>query len=163
MKNILLLIALATLFISCNDTTKNEQVVNETIKTEGPTEKDKPIQENSTSAKSWMDEISLNNGSKWEANPETTKGIKNMIRNINQTKPETVVEFQELGTKLNDEKNDIIKKCTMKGPSHDNLHIFLYPLINKIKDLMTVNSVTEGSKITTNIQAHLEGYNLYFH
>lgn len=148
---------------SCKETSKNNQVVNQEVETGHQTEKEKLLQTNTTSNNMWMDEISLNNGSKWEANPETTKGIENMIQAIDHRKRKAVTDFQELGVKLNTEKNYIVEKCTMKGPSRDNLHIFLYPLINKIKDLMTVNSVTEGSKITTNIQAHLEGYNLYFH
>ncbi|RFN60253.1 hypothetical protein [Marixanthomonas ophiurae] len=163
MKNILFIITLTAITFSCKETQKSEQIVNEKIETSQQIKNSTLPKTENASEKSWMNEISLNNGSKWEANPETTEGIENMIQAIDQNKLKAVTDFQELGIKLNNEKNYIVEKCTMEGPSHDNLHVFLYPLINKIKDLMTVNSVTEGSKITTNIQAHLEGYNLYFH
>ena len=162
MKNILFLIALTAITFSCNENRKSEQMVNEKIETDQQIKNSTSPKTDNASEKSCMNEISLNNGSKWEANPETTEGVNNMLRSINTVNPNRIQEFQELGEKLNDEKNYIVKKCTMKGASHDNLHVFLYPLIKKIDSLMTVTSVTEGSKITTNIKVHLDGYQLYF-
>jgi len=162
MKNILFIIALTAITYSCNETRKSEQMVNEKIETDQQIKNSTPPKTDNASEKSWMNEISLNNGTKWEANPETTEGANNMLQSINKVNPNRIQEFQELGAKLNDEKNYIVKKCTMKGASHDNLHVFLYPLIKKIDNLMAVTSVAEGSKITADIETHLEAYQRFF-
>jgi hypothetical protein len=50
----------------------------------------------------------------------------------------------------------------MKGPSHDNLHIFLLPLIDKISLLVETTSIQEGSEITESIIENLNAYENYF-
>ncbi len=162
MKNVLFIITLTAITFSCNETQKNGQIVNEKIETDRQIKDSTLPEKDNSSDKKWINEISLNNGSKWEANSETTEGVNNMLQAINKVNPNTIQEFQELGAKLNDEKNYIVKKCTMKGASHDNLHVFLYPLIKKIDSLIEVTSETEGSKITTDIETHLEAYQRFF-
>ena len=50
----------------------------------------------------------------------------------------------------------------MEGPSHDNLHIFLYPLIGKINLLLEVTSTEKASEIMSSISDNLTAYNTYF-
>ncbi len=111
---------------------------------------------------SWIEEIELNNGIKWNANIETTQGVNMMLEEINKSSPKTIQEYISLANKLNDEKNMIVEKCTMKGESHDNLHIFLHPLIEKINYLLKVTSTQDGMKITNSIVENLEAYTYYF-
>lgn len=110
----------------------------------------------------WMNEIQLNDGSKWEANPETNEGVDAMLEMVKTSNPKTVDDYHALATKLNEEKNFVVKKCTMEGPSHDNLHVFLHPLIEKIDALGKVSTVDEGAEITANIKENLAGYYNYF-
>lgn len=72
----------------------------------------------------WKNEIELDRGSKWIANRETTTGVKKMSAIIENSSPSTVNEYKQLGDSLISEINVLIAECTMKGPSHDNLHIF---------------------------------------
>lgn len=110
----------------------------------------------------WINEIQLDNGSKWDANLETTQGVETMLKELESSNPETVADYHQLASKLNDEKNTVIKECTMVGPSHDNLHVFLHPLIDKIAALDKVTSVEEGSEITESIKENLDAYYDYF-
>lgn len=110
----------------------------------------------------WIHEIELDNGAKWEANIETTQGVETMLQDIASANPTTVEDYHQLASKLNDEKNTVIKECTMVGPSHDNLHVFLHPLIDKIAALGNATSVEEGSEITANIKENLKAYYDYF-
>ncbi|HLW32050.1 MAG TPA: hypothetical protein VKX40_07295 [Aequorivita sp.] len=110
----------------------------------------------------WVNEIQLDNGSKWDANLETTQGVETMLQELETSNPETVADYHQLASKLNDEKNTVVKKCTMVGPSHDNLHVFLHPLIDKIAALGKVTSVDEGSEITVSIKENLDAYYDYF-
>ena len=106
--------------------------------------------------------IELNQGEKWKANEETTNGILNMQNILAISKPETIADFQDLSTLLNEEKNLIIKKCTMKGSAHDNLHIYLMPLLEQINSLGEIKSNSEGEKIIQEMAIHLNDYFNYF-
>ncbi len=110
----------------------------------------------------WVNEIVLNNGIKWQANKETTDGVKAMLTLINEHEASTIDEYKKLEDALNDVKNTVVKECTMKGASHDNLHVWLHPLIEKIELLQKVENAEEGAQLTSNIKAHLEGYYDYF-
>ncbi|MGM1056483.1 MAG: hypothetical protein ACQEWG_11410 [Bacteroidota bacterium] len=110
----------------------------------------------------WMSQIQLNNGSTWKANTETTEGIQAMESRIAEDESNSIKHYKKLALDLNDLKNTIIKECTMEGESHDNLHVFLVPLVDKIAALGEVNSVQEGEKITIEIREYLAAYYNYF-
>ncbi|MEZ2415765.1 hypothetical protein ACA086_12430 [Muriicola sp. E247] len=110
----------------------------------------------------WVNDIVLNNGIKWQANQETTDGVMAMLSLIDESKLSSSEDYQKLGDGLNEVKNTVVKECTMKGASHDNLHVWLQPLIEKIELLQNTGSVEEGAKLTSNIKEHLVGYYEYF-
>lgn len=110
----------------------------------------------------WIHEIQLDNGKKWQANIETTQGVQKMMNLIEETKTESVEDYHQLASKLNDEKNIIIKECDMEGPSHDNLHVFLHPLIDKIAALQKTESVEDAQNLKESIKENLKKYSDYF-
>ena len=103
-----------------------------------------------------LPKVSLNNGQLWEANPETTEGIKTLQKIISDNKPEESAAV--LKEKLETEFASIFKKCTMKGEAHDQLHNYLFPL------KMKLNRIEETNKeaMKQEIAAYLEEYALYF-
>lgn len=110
----------------------------------------------------WEKEMQLNKGLKWQANRETTRGIGKMSVLIEGTSAHTVEEYQQLGSDLIEEVNTLIKECTMKGPSHDNIHTYLEPLIINVAQLQQVISIEEGKEYTARIKQHLLSYQRYF-
>ncbi|MDX1328296.1 MAG: hypothetical protein R3299_11390, partial [Arenibacter sp.] len=110
----------------------------------------------------WVEEMSLNNGTKWEANLETTTGIADMAKLVAETKTISVEDYRNLGNGLNEVKNNIVKECTMTGASHDNLHVFLHPLIQKIEQLQKTDDTETAAKIKESINGHLKSYYTYF-
>ena len=150
--------------ISCNQTKQkdHEHETVENVQTEEHSEYTEMTHKEPTLNNDWVNEISLNDGAKWDANIETTQGVNNMLSIIKDSNLETEKDYQALGKKLNEEKNILVKKCTMKGPSHDNLHVFLHPLIEKIDQLMEVSSTEQGTQITKSIHVNLKSYSLYF-
>ena len=57
--------------------------------------------------------VTLNNGARWKANPETTTGIDNMIKLMDSfTQTENSSSFIELESNLSNEFNLIFKNCT---------------------------------------------------
>lgn len=110
----------------------------------------------------WKGEITLNEGIQWQANRETTEGILKMTELVESSSASTVEEYRELGNSLNGEKNLLIERCTMKGPSHENLHIYLQPLLKMIGELQEVQTPVKGKKLVIKIKDHLEAYHSYF-
>jgi hypothetical protein len=78
--------------------------------------------------------VSLNEGQLWEANAETTQGIKNMQQLITDYSTESG-NSEELISNLKAEFSMIFKKCTMTGEAHEQLHNYLIPLKTKIDGL----------------------------
>tara|TARA_R110002124_G_scaffold87407_1_gene225015 strand:- start:39553 stop:40053 length:501 start_codon:yes stop_codon:yes gene_type:complete len=157
-------VIVSALLVSCNDTKHKH----ENTETEGGLEvveqheSNEIASENHSTNNLWVNEINLDNGNKWQANPETTVGVNNMLKLLKSGDLKTVADYHNLASQLNEEKNFVIKECTMKGASHDNLHIFLLPLIEKIDALGKVSTTTEGSEITASIEENLNGYYNYF-
>lgn len=110
----------------------------------------------------WINEIQLDHGSKWLANAETTLGVSKMLTALNGFNGGSVSAYQALGDDLNDLKNTIVKECTMTGPSHDNLHVWLHPLIEKIEALQNTDSEASGVQRAHDIEQHLNGYYEFF-
>lgn len=110
----------------------------------------------------WNHQIQLDRGSKWLANAETTLGVSKMRNAMIEFKGRSVSEYRALGDELNALKNTIVKECTMTGPSHDNLHIWLHPLIEKIEVLQNINSEASGAQMVQDIEQHLNGYYDFF-
>ena len=152
---------LSALLVSCNETHQKHEAT-EASEMVQEQEETRMAAESHSFNNNWVNEIKLNNGSKWEANLETTQGVDKMLGLIKINDPKTVEDYQDLASKLNDEKILVIKECTMKGPSHDNLHVFLQPLIEKIDALLQVSTTDEGNQIIASINENLEEYTNYF-
>lgn len=161
MKKTILTAAIVSAFlIGCNET-KNKDVHTETVEaTEAVHQHDG--EEMAAITNDWVNEIKLDSGSKWDANLETTEGVDKMLSQIKARDAKTVEDYHTLASDLNETKNFVVKECTMKGPSHDNLHVFLHPLIEKIDALGKVRTADEGAEITTSIKDNLKAYFNYF-
>ena len=144
MKHLFLAISLLAL-ISCKNNKKEEV-----------------IEVNSLYSNTWIKEIKLNDGNKWQANSETNEGILKMQNSIKTQPTNTLVEYFALVEQLNVDKNYVIKNCTMKGASHDNLHVWLLPLIAKIDALSEAKTIEDAAKLKQSIKENINGYADYF-
>jgi len=154
-KSAILGLVLLTSLLGCKEAQKEETIITEQTAVEQ--KEDAHGEQNN-----WMSQIQLDKESKWKANIETTEGIQAMSSRIAEDESNSIKHYKKLASDLNDLKNNIIKECTMEGESHDNLHVFLVPLVDKIEALGEVNSVHEGAEITKDIREHLEVYYNFF-
>src|SRR5690606_20662379 len=124
-KSILSIAILALLFTSCNNSKKETQNTEQNNTEEVETVSHDNHESHETHdaiSNNWMEEIQLDNGNKWVANEETNIGVEKM-KDILKTQQTTTLEgYHQLAKELTEAKNYVIKECTMKGPSHDNLH-----------------------------------------
>ncbi|HLV70269.1 MAG TPA: hypothetical protein VKY34_06140 [Xanthomarina sp.] len=161
-KSFLSIAILALLFTSCNNSKKETQNTEQNNTEEIETVSHDNHESHSAISNNWMEEIQLDNGNKWVANEETNIGVEKM-KDILKTQQTTSLEgYHQLAKELTDAKNYVIKECTMKGSSHDNLHVWLLPLMEKIDALSEVNNIEEASKIKSSITENVEAYNRYF-
>jgi hypothetical protein len=110
----------------------------------------------------WIKEIQLDNGNKWTANEETNIGVLKMNELLTNQATITLDDYHNLAAELTNSKNYVIKECTMKGPPHDNLHVWLLPLMEKIDALEETNSTEEAEKIKFSIEENINAYFNYF-
>ncbi len=160
MKHLIYSMSLLAL-ISCKDSKKEEHVTEHNTQEQVSTEAIL-LEENAALNNNWINEIQLDNGDKWLANIKTTEGVNRMLKLISESKTETVEDYLSLANKLNDRKNTLVKECTMTGPSHDNLHMFLHPLIEKIDVLLETKTTEESAETLKSITDNLNAYNTYF-
>tara|TARA_R100001377_G_scaffold53340_1_gene31341 strand:+ start:469 stop:960 length:492 start_codon:yes stop_codon:yes gene_type:complete len=162
MKKTFLTIAIMTsLLSSCNHSNKEEPVKEQETTEQDSTEKNS--HETTTDLESnWKNDIELDAGKKWIANMETNKGVQKMKDVLKSQPTVTIDDYHKLASELTTAKNYIIKECTMKGASHDNLHVWLLPLLDKLDVLTEVTTLETASKIKQNISEHIFAYELYF-
>ena len=160
-KTLIATLLFSIILTNCNDAKKKENTT-ETIAAEETHKEVKTDTKSNSINNDWIADIKLDGTVKWEANIETTQGVNKMKKIVSETNPKTIEDYHTLASLLNEEKNLVIQECTMKGPSHDNLHVFLLPLIEKISLLLETTSIQEGSDITTSIIENLNAYENYF-
>lgn len=108
------------------------------------------------------DQLVLNNGQKWEANKETMDGVKKIQVVIKNRPKQSLEDFDKLGKELTKIENYIVRKCTMKGEAHENLHLWLNPLMKKTEKLNESEGIAQAQEIVRELEIHLKEYYRYF-
>ena len=167
MKKVLLSIAMmAFIFTGCNNNKKAENTVDHSSHQEVEAASTEDHDDHHLSGDGldnvWTTEIEKNDGAKWDANPETNEGVKKMQNLLKSQPTKTLEDYYALAEQLNTGKNYVVKNCTMKGASHDNLHVWLLPLMAKIEALSETKSLDEASKLKHSIEENVNLYSDYF-
>lgn len=102
--------------------------------------------------------VQLDNGKTWEANIETTEGVKAMLDLVEGYDPASG-EGAMLKEELEAEFKDIFAKCTMTGESHNQLHNYLIPVHKMLDKLGPEPTAAELSQM----REYLMTYGNYFH
>ncbi|MDF1673338.1 MAG: heme-binding domain-containing protein [Vicingaceae bacterium] len=107
--------------------------------------------------------LELNGEQKWEANPETTEGIEKMLVIISEDVEQgRISHYAAMGERLNIEIKTIFSSCTMKGEGHEQLHLYIMPLVDLCEKLEAVETEDEASVLQKNILKRLNLYSQYF-
>lgn len=110
----------------------------------------------------WLTEIQLNQNNAWKANPATNNGVEKLEQTLTEFSTENLKDFHQLANQLTEINNFIIDNCTMKDASHDNLHIWLYPVLENVKALKQAKSIPEAKEIKASIICSVKKYSTYF-
>jgi hypothetical protein len=106
--------------------------------------------------------IELNNGEKWKVEGNMITHIRNMEIDINSFANVEQKDFKSLAEKLQSNIDLLTSNCTMEGKAHDELHKWLLPYIDVVKELSEAKDETEASKQFKNIQTSFTTFNQYF-
>ena len=71
-------------------------------------------------------------------------------------------DYKSLAEKLQSNIDLLTSNCTLKGKAHDELHKWLLPYIDLVKELSEAKDETEASKQYENIQTSFTTFNQYF-
>ncbi len=106
--------------------------------------------------------ISLNNGNKWLVNKEMTPFIKASEELLMEYLTGNNNDFKGLAKVLKENNNKLITSCTMKGKSHDELHKWLHPHLELVKELETSKSQKNTKEIIEQMKVSFQMFNTYF-
>lgn len=107
--------------------------------------------------------LHLNEGQKWEANIETTEGIAKMTEIAAADIEEgRVSHYAAMGERLNIALKEIFSSCTMKGEAHNQLHLYIMPLVDLCEQLEYVEDENEAMILQKNILKRLNLYGEFF-
>ena len=152
MKKITISLTVISLFLfSCSNTS------NEKSKQQTETVTHEEHQHNNE-----MQTIELNNGEKWKVDANMITHIRNMENDIISFSTVEQKDYKSLAEKLQSNIDLLTSNCTMKGKAHDELHKWLLPYIDLVKELSEAKDETEASKQFQNIQTSFTAFNQYF-
>jgi hypothetical protein len=107
-------------------------------------------------------ELKLNNNEKWIVSSEMRPFIVNSEIILKDYIDKNSNDYKTLATQITENNSGLIKSCTMKGESHDELHKWLYPHMELIESLSNAESTQEAVGIISKLQASFSTYNQYF-
>jgi len=91
--------------------------------------------------------LSLNNGQKWQTDEITGKhasAINEMANEFENNADKSLAAYLAFGNNVQNELQQLINDCTMKGPDHDALHLWLEPLLTDVKNLKNCDDENEA-------------------
>lgn len=116
----------------------------------------------STEAPSAPTELELNKGEKWPVNAEMMVHVALSDSLVKNFEANTEDGHAKLAEALEDQKNHLISSCTMKGPAHDALHLWLMPYIGDIDQLAEAETEAEKEQALADLQQSFDTFHSYF-
>lgn len=109
------------------------------------------------------EDVQLDNGQRWVANPETTAGIADMQAIIVKYEGKTADAPSRKAMRVEFETafQGIFKQCTMKGPAHDQLHNYLLPM-KALFEKIESKTAGESEAAILQLKKHLADYHTFF-
>jgi len=101
-------------------------------------------------------------GEKQKLNPADIAQIHSLANKLNQTKPETVEAFRQLGKEVFDGARGILLNKNYQGDVLQQIQFFFHGIEGDMHNLMSVNTVEEGKKYQKILQEKFKDFDKYF-
>lgn len=106
--------------------------------------------------------IELNKGEKWKVDANMLTHIRYMEKDVIYFAKVEQKDYKSLAEKLQSNIDWLTSNCTMKGKAHDELHKWLLPYIDLVKELSEAKDETKAEKQFHNIETSFATFNQYF-
>ena len=106
--------------------------------------------------------LELNDGEKWEADEHTLSVVKDMKSETLDFEKAGKKDYQALADSLTIQLNTLIAGCTMEGKAHDELHKWLVPVTENIKDLKTAKESSAARSKVDKMNESLRAFDDFF-
>ena len=115
---------------------------------------------NSSTPQAILDGIELNDGRKWPMDDHTRSTFAKMATSFLDSNTSSLAEegLRQAGSNLQLDIQDLIKGCTMTGPAHDQLHVFLTGFMPAVGELSKTGTRGDAEKV----EHYLKNYGDYF-
>ena len=108
-------------------------------------------------------ELALNDGEKWQVDDHTRGAASRLTEIVEVTAPiDSVDDARVLGSAIDAEIATLIQGCTMTGPAHDQLHVFLVEVFPRVEELKTAEDLDGLRQVQTEMGALLDAYDRHF-
>lgn len=148
MKKVFFILCSTAFFLSCNQSSNQKEPV-----------------ENSMHETHENNELTLNNGAKWQADSSTNRHVVSIktMANMFKVAPFPAAEkYQILGADVQAGFNSMIQDCTLKGAQDEALHKWMLPILRQAGELKNVTDTAIGRPIFDSLDHRINIYYDYF-
>lgn len=107
-------------------------------------------------------DLKLNNGQKWAMDTHTRELIQQMHETTAKATISSPKDGQKIGATLDHQLHTLMQGCTMTGPAHDQLHLFLSEFMPAVSALKATESNDEAQEKIDRLKAMLMTYDEHF-
>lgn len=110
-------------------------------------------------------ELALNNGKKWTVDESTrnhAQVLTTLAKGFEAENTKDLNAYHGFADKVDTELQALIKACTMKGPDHDALHLWLEPVLEGTKDLKNTTDETRAKAEAQQLSENIIKFNQFF-
>jgi hypothetical protein len=163
-KNILLLLA-TSLIVACGNQLNQEQDAAEATHEHSHDSEHATHEHSHDTEPTNTTSLALNNGAKWEADESTRKHTSALIKATDafeQQPKKDLAAYHAFADEAQSILQELINGCTMEGPNHDALHLWLEPVLNDVKNLKDCKEETTAKEKATVLTTDIKKYPQFF-
>jgi hypothetical protein len=109
--------------------------------------------------------LALNGTERWKADEPTNRHItqlQGMLKEFGfQAENNSAAAYNDLGTSMKAQMQQLFKDCRMQGPAHDMLHVYLVPLVEDV-NVLAEKDEHQSEQALARVSTRLKEYNKYF-
>jgi hypothetical protein len=106
--------------------------------------------------------LTLNDGQKWKSDDHTRESMKGIADALDAEKREDVAGINALGKDLNTRLQELVLGCTMTGPEHEQLHVFLNEFMPAVERMVNAQDADLAKEARQDVRHLVDEYKAYF-
>jgi len=106
--------------------------------------------------------LKLNDGKKWQADRHTNEAMAGIAKALAEQPTATTDDLNALGKDLKTRVDALLQGCTMTGPEHEQLHVFLGEFIPAVQQLADETDDGKAKDAHQRVRHLVEEYSGYF-